>query len=378
MRDHLRSRAAVTRAVEAEPHYGTPLPEEIGLQLTNRCNLRCEHCFQWNESGFHHLLPTVRQRDELDIDIVEKILAETRPARSKVYLWGGEPLVYSEWDRLTQLLAEDPRWTVLCTNGLGLDKKLDSLLRLGKNLVALISLDGFAEENDVVRGKGTFSRILSSIDMLLDLKARGIYRGEVAVSCVISAPMVEKLYDFAEFFEARQVASVYFVFPWFITPESAARMDGYFAERFGWLADQNPEYTAGRSASWHSYTFHVDAGALPALQREMARMGERTWKVRVRFQPALEPDEVADFIAGSERPGEGKSRCLSVASRLNVLPNGTVTTCKLFPEMRYGDLAQESVADLWHGDTARRARATLACGLTPVCSKCVQLYQHGS
>lgn len=92
----------------------------------------------------------------------------------------------------------------------------------------------------------------------------------------------------------------------------------------------------------------------------------------------MEPDEIAGFLAGSERPAEGRTRCLSIATRLNVLPDGTVTTCKLFPEMRVGDLAQDGVAGVWHGEAARRARATLACGLTPVCSKCVQLYLHGA
>jgi MoaA/NifB/PqqE/SkfB family radical SAM enzyme len=378
LRDRLHSRAQVTRAIQADPRYATPLPEEIGLQLTNRCNLRCETCFQWNESGFHRLLPVARQRDDLDIGIVEKILAATRPARSKVYLWGGEPLVYRDWDRLTELLAEDPRWTVLCTNGLGMDKKLDSLLRLGKNLVSLISVDGFAEENDAVRGKGTFDRVMESIDLLLDSKARGVYQGEVSVSCVISAPMVGKLYEFAEFFEARGVNSVYLVFPWYIPEETAVRMDGYIEERLGWLRERNTEYTAGRPASWHSYTFHVDPGVVPALRDEVARIAARTWKVRVRFQPALEPDEIEGFLAGSERPGEGRTRCLSIHTRLNVLPDGTVTTCKLFPEMRFGDLAQDGMAEVWHGETASRARGTLACGLTPICSKCVQLYLHGS
>lgn len=276
LRDRLHSRAQVTRAIHADPHYATPLPQEIGFQLTNRCNLRCEHCFQWNESGFHRLLPVARQRDDLDIGIIERVLAETRPARSKVFLWGGEPLVYRDWDRLTELLAGDPRWTVLCTNGLGMDKKLDSLLRLSNNLVSLISLDGFAEENDAVRGKGTFDRIMASVDLLLDLKARGVYQGEVSVSCVISAPMVGKLYDFAEFFEARRVNSVYFVFPWYIPEETAGRMDGYFEERLGWLRERNAEFTAGRPASWHSYTFRVDPGAVPALRSELARIAART------------------------------------------------------------------------------------------------------
>ena len=106
------------------------------------------------------------------------------------------------------------------------------------------------------------------------------------MSCVINAPMVGKLHDFVEFFEARGVNSVYLVFPWYIPEETAARMDGYFAERLGWLGERNAEFIVGRPASWHSYTYRVDPGVVPALQNEVARIAARTWKIRVRFQPA--------------------------------------------------------------------------------------------
>ena len=45
------------------PHYldarqatdwrARPLPEEIAFKLTNRCDLRCAHCYQWGEQGHH-------------------------------------------------------------------------------------------------------------------------------------------------------------------------------------------------------------------------------------------------------------------------------------------------------------------------------------
>ena len=38
------------------------LPDVVGVKLTNRCNLRCKHCYEWNEQGsvsYTHLtLPT--------------------------------------------------------------------------------------------------------------------------------------------------------------------------------------------------------------------------------------------------------------------------------------------------------------------------------
>ena len=46
----MRSRAR--RSLLADPGYAAPLPQEVSLQLTYKCNLRCTHCYQWNEQGF--------------------------------------------------------------------------------------------------------------------------------------------------------------------------------------------------------------------------------------------------------------------------------------------------------------------------------------
>ncbi len=63
---------------------------------------------------------------------------------------------------------------------------------------------------------------------------------------------------------------------------------------------------------------------------------------------------------------------------MNVLPDGTVTVCKLFPEFVIGDLHKEDVGVLWQKPRFRRAREVIHRGVMPVCSKCVLLYLHGN
>jgi len=41
------------RARAFDPSFALETPNEIGFKLTNRCDLRCAHCFQWNEHGHH-------------------------------------------------------------------------------------------------------------------------------------------------------------------------------------------------------------------------------------------------------------------------------------------------------------------------------------
>ncbi|WP_238392286.1 radical SAM protein [Paenibacillus antri] len=100
--------------------------------------------------------------------VVQKLFAQTAETKANMFLWGGEPLVYSRWDDYVDLMVQDPRWTVLCTNGLLIEEKLNSILRISEHLAILVSVEGFEAENDAIRGKGTFRKVMKGIDRLLD------------------------------------------------------------------------------------------------------------------------------------------------------------------------------------------------------------------
>ncbi len=54
----------------------TPLPQELAFKLTNRCDLRCSHCYQWNETEY----TTGSQRKgtaNIELSIVAKVLEAT-------------------------------------------------------------------------------------------------------------------------------------------------------------------------------------------------------------------------------------------------------------------------------------------------------------
>ena len=68
------------------------------------------------------------------------------------------------------------------------------------------------------------------------------------------------------------------------------------------------------------------------------------------------------------------SRCVSMSTRLGVLPNGDVTTCMLFPEFAVGNLHDDGLDAIWNGPIAMRTREILSRDLTPICSRCVPLY----
>lgn len=346
-----------------------PLPEEVAFKLTNRCDLRCAHCYQWNEKGYHHGL----KGGDLALEVIAKVLVATRPVTSNVYLWGGEPLFYREWDGLIDLLEREKRWTSICTNGTMLERRLDSLLRISARLELVIALDGFAAEHDALRGRGTFGAVTAGLRALVAAKQAGRYRGEITVNCVFQDAMIGRLHEFVAFLQAQGVETVYLSFPWYLSDEASARMDAHVAGHFPWIA-----LAPGRRPSWHSYKFRLDPARRDALRADLARVDAANWCMKVRYNPELAEGEIAEFLAGSDRPAQNKTRCTVHRARMDVFPDGEVVSCKFFPEFVVGNLKDAEVVEIWKGERFDRVRETVArCGLMPVCAKCNLLYTRG-
>lgn len=344
------------------------LPPEISFQLTWRCNLRCQDCFQWGDTGIFRTLAAREQQKELDIHVVERVLAETREAQSRVNLWGGEPLLYRSWEALAKLLAADPRPIVLCTNGLLLQQRMRSLLRISHHLLTVISMDGLRAENDANRGAGTFARARANLRALLNLRQQGDYQGGIMVNCVLTAQNIPTIYEFMEQCEALGVDRVVFSFPWYIAPATAASMDEYLRENFSWLTPLPP----GREASWHHFTYRLAPEMLRLLRHELLRLNSRVWKVRIRLHPALEPREIRSMVLGRGGPRADAPRCLAVSQRLAILADGQVSACPTFREFGIGNIYTQGVKEIWQGERFQRVRQLMSRRAIPpgVCAKC--------
>ena len=370
----IKLRSETARSRKRNPSYATPVPEEIGLQLTYKCNLRCHHCFQWKaDGGFFREYDKDKLAKDIPIEIIERIFADTHERKSNLYLWGGEPLVYKDWDRLSRLLERDPRWTVLCTNAHLIEKRLEGLLRFSEHLVVLISLDGYEDEHDAVRGKGSYEKVMGAIRLLRELQRKGEFKGKISINTVLNNENVGSLCKIMEQSERLGVDSQYFCFPWYISAERASAMDRFYTENAEFLG---PLPATGRP-SWHSYSYSVDEAKLPTLHGELKRLRDRSWDIRIRIQPALTEAQVDDYVRGADLRAQNRRQCLAISNRLDVLADGSVCACKCFPEFTMGDLHTTPMLDIWHSTNFQRFRGLLNQGLSPICASCILLYQNG-
>jgi sulfatase maturation enzyme AslB (radical SAM superfamily) len=141
--------------------------DEIWFQVGGTlCNLECRHCFISCSPHNHNF-------GFLDLETIRRALEESvRLGVKEYYFTGGEPFLNRDMVAILELTLRYGPATVL-TNGTVLkDDWLERLRRADEaspySLEFRVSIDGFtAEENDPVRGAGTFERALRGVRQLL-------------------------------------------------------------------------------------------------------------------------------------------------------------------------------------------------------------------
>jgi len=126
------------------------------MDPTSACNLHCTGCWAANYGN----------KLNLDYDTLDNIINQGKELGTYMYIYsGGEPLVRK--DDIIRLCEKHSDCVFLAfTNGTLIDEKFaDEMLRV-KNFVPAISIEGFEEETDSRRGKGTYQRVVRAMEIL--------------------------------------------------------------------------------------------------------------------------------------------------------------------------------------------------------------------
>jgi pyruvate-formate lyase-activating enzyme len=167
-------------------------PQEIILEVTNRCNLRCVMC-HFHGRGVRRVRPI----GDMPKAIWERVLDDIRRASLPVSLithGAGEPLLYPD---LLELLGEArkiPKIRVgFMTNGMALTPDVSSrLLDLGVHWLAF-SVDGVEPESHSRYRKGSdLGLIDKNIQALIDLKKARSSKSPVLIFNMVGLPELER------------------------------------------------------------------------------------------------------------------------------------------------------------------------------------------
>ncbi|MFC1610266.1 radical SAM protein [Myxococcota bacterium] len=138
------------------------LPKAIGWETTLACNMFCKHC--GSIAGFE------REKElstEAALDLCGQLDAFPD---AHVTLTGGETLVRQDWQVITEDLIKRRGALGIISNGWNIDADLARLLNeiqgIGKINIGL-SLDGDEQRHDELRKPGSYERVLTAMDHLV-------------------------------------------------------------------------------------------------------------------------------------------------------------------------------------------------------------------
>ena len=127
----------------------------LELQITNKCNLKCRHCYIYKEIF-----------SELSVNRVRRTLEEFEEMQGlRVLITGGEPLMHGNIEEINEMLPEFLVRKVLFTNGLLLNKRILKKLNVDE---IQVSIDGLEYAHDSLRGKGAFRSAIGAVKKALD------------------------------------------------------------------------------------------------------------------------------------------------------------------------------------------------------------------
>ncbi len=324
--------------------------------LNWRCNLRCPMCMQWGDTGWMKKQPE-ESHLELDWATVRKVFDAASSFNASFVLSGGEPLLYHRFRDLLLLLKERRRYAIICTNGLFLNRYLDQLDG-NRYPTLLISLDGFEDETDRLRGTGVFAKVMKNIELLKDLRKPPF----IGVQFTIMPENVARMEDFCEEMVGKGVDWMLLNPGWFLSKDQASHYEEFMEKRFG-------IHPASHLGYLRSYDYDADA-----LRAQLERIRSREWPIQISSY-LREPEWVYDFL-GSPEKILGNRLCYKQWLRLDVLPDSRVAPCVQFPDLTVGDLNVHTVREVWHGIPNRRFQRVVSDEPLPICSKCNNIYLY--
>jgi len=136
------------------------------IKLTPLCNLRCVMCGQRGDKGtLKGEFAANEAKSIVPLETYKKVIDEVAPKKPIFYLWGGEPFLYPDLFPLVRYIQDKGMFVSVNTNGTLLEKYAEQIVREKWNAL-FVSLDGFEEVNDTIRGAGSYQKVIKGFEAI--------------------------------------------------------------------------------------------------------------------------------------------------------------------------------------------------------------------
>jgi MoaA/NifB/PqqE/SkfB family radical SAM enzyme len=289
----------------------------IQWHLTERCNLRCSHCYQTGNAGPELSFDEVREGlDEIAVMFDAWTDAYSLSLFPSFNITGGEPLLR---DDLFEVLGEIRKRgypAFLLTNGTLVDRRKACMLREAGLQGVQVSIEGCEEVHDGIRGAGSFDRAIDGVEHLLDA---GI---EVTLNVTLSrlnAGAMKKLVRLASHLGVQRLG--------FSRLVPAGRGSGLVTQML----------PAGEVKELYTSLFALDIASLEIVTGDPVAAQMRAEAGRGRAKKKRQGKAPKGIPAGG---------CSAGVAGLTLLADGTIVPCRRMP-IPLGNLRTDPLREVW-------------------------------
>ncbi len=289
--------------------------------MTNRCNLRCLHCYINAEDR--------KYQDELTTAEAEVFIRDLAEMKVPVLLFsGGEPLLRQDIFDLGTLAKESGLRPVISTNGTLIDEQMAERIDLAGFKYVGISIDGSPETHDHFRNhQGAFDMALRGIRACID---RGLKTGIRFTVNKYNQKDLPFIFDMIEKEGIPRFCMYHLVYAG--RGAEIADMDISHSEKIATLdyVSQKTMELAAKGVETEILTTDNHADGIYLLQQIKER----------------EPERASEVIQLLEMHGG----CSAGTKFANVDPRGNVHPCQFWQDYTVGNIREKPFSQIWTSD----------------------------
>ncbi len=292
--------------------------------VTQKCDLHCLHCYDRSERS----TMTIEQGLHVLNNLYE--FCQEQNVYGQISFTGGNPLLYPHFDILYREAAERGFLTAILGNPIS-QTVLNKMVQTRVPEFFQVSLEGLREHNDYIRGKGSFDKVLSFLELLKEMSIYSMVMLTLTKANIDQVlPLAEILRDRVSLFTFNRLAMV---------GEGAA------------LTSVDPDQYPG-----FLDTFIQAASANPILS-----LKDNLFNLQLHQKGCP---------LGGGCAGVG---CGAAFNFVSLLPDGEVHACRKLPSL-LGNIYNESLTTIYRSPVAEQYRfgssICMQCEIRPACGGC--------
>jgi radical SAM protein with 4Fe4S-binding SPASM domain len=341
---------------------------ELGLmyfRLTPLCNLRCVMCGQRGDKGVLKGAYAAEEAKKIvPLETYKRLVDEVKHKKPTVYLWGGEPFLYPDLFPLVEYMMKSGLVVSVNTNGTFLAQKAAEIVRARWHGL-FVSLDGFEETNDRIRGPGSYRRVVEGFDAInREKEKQGSKLPHMGIVTTVNKLNYRDLYRLAEAANGFKLSWHIFNLGTYTNPAIIERQKTFMRRELETEISCLEAFDTG-------YNEGIDGRELYSILERIHAMKTDHPIVTV---PALNPEKIHTYYAELEIPV--RTHCSVPWSQANIDYDGDVHFCADYPDYVLGNIKEQPFFEIYNGNRAIRFREALKESPNGIFPGCVRCYQN--